>query len=216
MFATIISFWLLLIRSVVVHLYSPNINGGSPVLVMISSCIVCTGTWVAVGFALLLPYCGLFTDGFAAFDPLNEVGIARRINLNVLVDPANGGDLWKLRDGLNAVTQGSVGDATQLNRLADALTAPVVPASGSFVGAARTTSALAADVLSQISGGRQRAEQTEVYATARQDALTALQMQDGVDTDQEMQTLLIVEQAYAANARVLQTADELIQTLIGL
>jgi len=159
---------------------------------------------------------GLFTDGFAAFDPLNEVGIARRINLNVLVDPANGGDLWKLRDGLNAVTQGSVGDATQLNRLADALTAPVVPASGSFVGAARTTSALAADVLSQISGGRQRAEQTEVYATARQDALTALQMQDGVDTDQEMQTLLIVEQAYAANARVLQTADELIQTLIGL
>jgi len=41
-------------------------------------------------------------------------------------------------------------------------------------------------------------------------------MQDGVDTDQEMQTLLIVEQAYAANARVLQTADELIQTLIGL
>ena len=159
---------------------------------------------------------GLFTDGNAAFNPLNEIGLAGRINLNAIVDPSRGGALWRLRDGLNAVAPGAVGDATQLNRLADALTAQVVPASGSFIGAARTSSALAADILSQFSGGRQRAEQTEVFATARQDALNALQMQDGVDTDQEMQMLLIVEQAYAANARVLQTADELIQTLIGL
>jgi flagellar hook-associated protein 1 FlgK len=31
-----------------------------------------------------------------------------------------------------------------------------------------------------------------------------------------MQTLLLVEQAYSANARVIQTIDDLIQTLIGL
>ncbi len=159
---------------------------------------------------------GLFTDGSGAFDPLDEVGLAGRISLNALVDPAQGGDLWRLRDGLGAAAPGPVGDASQLNRLADALTDPVVPASGSFIGAARSTSALAADVLSQVSGGRQRAEQTEVFATTRQDALTELQLQDGVDTDQEMQRLLIVEQAYAANARVLKAADELIQQLIGL
>ena len=38
----------------------------------------------------------------------------------------------------------------------------------------------------------------------------------GVDTDQELQKLLLIEQAYAANARVIQTADELIQLLIRL
>ena len=163
---------------------------------------------------------GLFTDGGAAFDasdPANEIGLAGRLRLNALVDPAQpGGALWRLRDGLGAASAGPVGNAAQLNRLADALTAPVVPVSGSFIGAARTSSALAADVLSQIAGGRQRAEQTEVYATTRQEALKALQMQDGVDTDQEMQMLLTVEQAFAANARVLKAADELIQQLIGL
>lgn len=159
---------------------------------------------------------GLFTDGGAAFDPLNEVGLAGRLRLNALVDPAQGGALWRLRDGIGAAAAGPVGDAAQLNRLSDAMTAPVVPVSGGFIGAARSSSALAADVLSQIAGGRQRAEQTEVYATTRQEALKALQMQDGVDTDQEMQMLLIVEQAFAANARVLKAADELIQQLIGL
>ena len=38
----------------------------------------------------------------------------------------------------------------------------------------------------------------------------------GVDTDQEMQTLLLVERAYAANARVIQTAQAMIDTLMEL
>jgi flagellar hook-associated protein 1 len=41
-------------------------------------------------------------------------------------------------------------------------------------------------------------------------------MANGVDTDQEMQKLLIIEQAYSANAKVVQTMDELIQILMGL
>ncbi|MBC7142568.1 MAG: hypothetical protein H5U18_10515, partial [Rhodobacteraceae bacterium] len=34
--------------------------------------------------------------------------------------------------------------------------------------------------------------------------------------DAEMQNLLLVEQAYSANARVIQVIDDLIQQLIGL
>jgi flagellar hook-associated protein 1 FlgK len=41
-------------------------------------------------------------------------------------------------------------------------------------------------------------------------------LQDGVDTDAELQILLQVEQAFSANARVVQTIDDLIQQLIGL
>ena len=91
-----------------------------------------------------------------------------------------------------------------------------MPASGPFIGAARSASGLAADVLSNISGQRQQADIRQSYATTRQAAMTELQLADGVDTDAEMQDLLVIEQAYAANARVIQTIDSLIQTLIGL
>jgi flagellar hook-associated protein 1 len=34
--------------------------------------------------------------------------------------------------------------------------------------------------------------------------------QDGVDTDQEMQMLLVIEKNYAANAKVIQTVNDMI------
>ena len=91
-----------------------------------------------------------------------------------------------------------------------------VPGSGAFIGAARSASGLAADVLSGIASARQQSEFRESYSTARQEALTEMQLADGVDTDAEMQNLLLVEQAFSANARVIQTIDELIQQLIRL
>jgi flagellar hook-associated protein 1 FlgK len=38
----------------------------------------------------------------------------------------------------------------------------------------------------------------------------------GVDTDAEMQTLLLIEQSYAANAKVVETVDFLIRTLMEI
>ena len=158
---------------------------------------------------------GLFTDGGLILDPLLEEGLAGRIRLNAIVDPAQGGQLWHLRDGLGAVVQGNVGNATLLTALGSALSDPRVASSGSFIGA-RSAAGLAADVLSGIASARQQEELRQSYTVARQGALTELQLADGVDTDAEMQQLLLVEQAFAANARVIQTVDELIQQLIGL
>ena len=39
---------------------------------------------------------------------------------------------------------------------------------------------------------------------------------NGVDSDYEMQMLLQIEQAYAANAKVVQTVESMIQTLMEL
>lgn len=159
---------------------------------------------------------GLFTDAGGAFDPLLEVGLAGRIRINPAVDPVQGGALWRLRDGIGAVTQGDAGNATLIGALADRMAAARVPASGPFIGAAVSASGLASDILSQVAVSRQEAEARTSFSTARQEALTELQLQDGVDTDAEMQNLLMVEQAYSANARVIQTIDDLIQQLIGL
>jgi flagellar hook-associated protein 1 FlgK len=158
---------------------------------------------------------GLFTDGGSAFDPLDEVGLAGRISLNALVDPSAGGALWHLRDGLGATSPGSVGNSAQLNAFSDAMAESRAPTSGSFGSTQRSSSGLAAEVLSSISSARQAAEATQSYHAARQETLTQMSLADGVDTDYELETLLRVEQAYAANAKVIKTIDELIQQILG-
>jgi flagellar hook-associated protein 1 FlgK len=159
---------------------------------------------------------GLFTDAGAAFDPLNEVGLSGRMSLNPLADPAQGGQVWRLRDGLGAAAPGDVGASTLLRGMAAVLTDPRTPSSGAFSGAARGMGGLAADLLSGIATTRQDNDVRVAYTGARRDALTALQLQDGVDADGELQILLQVEQSYAANARVIQAMDDLIRQLIGL
>ena len=42
------------------------------------------------------------------------------------------------------------------------------------------------------------------------------ELQGGVDTDREMQDLLQIEKAYAANAKVIQTVDEMLDLLLGI
>lgn len=159
---------------------------------------------------------GLFTDAGDALDTLDEVGLAGRIQINAAVDPAQGGAVWRLRDGLGATSAGSVGNARLINALSDALSEEEMPASGDFGSALRSASGLAADLLSYASGQRQSAELVESYATSRQETLTELTLAEGVDTDYEMQTLLKVEQAYSANARVIQTIDDMMQQLLDM
>lgn len=159
---------------------------------------------------------GLFTDLGNALDVTDEVGLAGRLRINAAVDPDQGGKVWRLRDGINAATEGSVGDARQLNRMIDALASQRAPSSGDFGSALRSASGLASDLLSFASASRQSADLTKSYAVARQETLTEMTLADGVDTDYEMQTLLKVEQAYAANARVISTIDQMMQQLLDL
>jgi len=159
---------------------------------------------------------GLFTDATAAFDPLNEVGLSRRITLNSAVDPNAGGEVTRLRDGLGAVTAGPAGDATLLGDLRSALEDTRVPASGNFGSGAQTLAGLMASFSGTLASTRGAVEQDLSFTSARLSELTQLQLADGVDTDQELQNLLILEQAYAANARVIQAADDMIETLTRL
>ncbi len=159
---------------------------------------------------------GLFTDGGAALDPLDIVGLANRISLNANVDPSQGGEVWRLRDGLGAVAPGPVGDASLLEALRQRLDDARAPSGGSFSPSERTVSAFAVD-LTSIAGQELNLGNTRLsFENSRYTALNDAMLANGVDTDQEMQKLLLIEQSYAANARVIQTADELIQILIGL
>ena len=57
----------------------------------------------------------------APLDLLNLPGLSARISVNSAVDPAQGGETWRLRDGLNAVAEGEAGSTAILSALTDSM-----------------------------------------------------------------------------------------------
>lgn len=159
---------------------------------------------------------GLFTDGGTAFIAANEISVASRIGINSAVDVHQGGDAWKIRDGLGALTPSSVGDNSTLNRMIEAIRAPQLPASTALPMADRSASGRAGDLLSLFGGESRNDESRLGFATGQHQSLRQMELSKGVDTDAEMQKLMVLEQAYAANARVISAADQMIQTILAL
>ena len=98
----------------------------------------------------------------------------------------------------------------------EALTSLRAPASGGFTAGARKFADLASELVSSVTVRRLTSDTAASFASARADALRTELLRNGVDTDDEMQRLLQIEQAYAANARVIQTVDDMIQTILGI
>lgn len=160
---------------------------------------------------------GLFTDNGAAFNPANELALAQRLEINAAVDPAQGGDLWRLRDGINAAVQGPAGDDTQLRRMIDAMDAQRSPSAATGLISLVSATELAEGITALVAAQAARAEDTTAYNAGQFEILRESELGIvGVDTDYEMQMLLMIEQAYAANARVMATADQLMQTLLEI
>ncbi|MEM9127411.1 MAG: flagellar basal body rod C-terminal domain-containing protein, partial [Pseudomonadota bacterium] len=60
------------------------------------------------------------------------------------------------------------------------------------------------------------ADQRLTFAKGAQQQMAQVEAEQGVDTDQELQRLIQIEQAYAANARLISVVDELMETLLRL
>lgn len=159
---------------------------------------------------------GLFTDHGGAFSAANEVGLAQRLAVNAAVDPAQGGALWRLRDGLGAAAPGMAGDSALLTALQSALATPGTVVSGTFTAGTHSLATLNAAMVSGTATARLAADAEASFATNRAGGLRQQELQNGVDTDQEMQKLLLIEKAFSANARVVQTIDDMMKTALGL
>lgn len=159
---------------------------------------------------------GLFTDGGNAFNPADEVGLAGRLELNSLVSSSGAGETWRLRDGLGATAPGDVGNSTVLASLVDVVQASTAPGSGALGSKAVTMSEMFGKLHSSVSTSRVSSDTAVSYATTQQNTLVSMELEQGVDTDVEMQNLLMIEQAYSANAKIIQTIDDMMQTILGL
>lgn len=156
---------------------------------------------------------GLFTDAGAPFAPANQKGLAARIVVNETLDPDQGGSVDRLRSGgLAGIAAGDVGriDA-MLGEFARVVT---VPTGG--LGTGLTLGALAPALVGGQQAARANAEAATETARAASETVAAARMNfEGVNIDDEMQKLLLVQQSYAANAKVLTTVSNMLDTLLA-
>lgn len=160
---------------------------------------------------------GLFTAGTGTPPAPGDRGVADLISINAAFDPDQGGEIFRLRDGIGAVTEGPAGNGDQLDRLINAFTSSQSTPAALGGGGAQNASGMAALLASDVNYEFQRLAEEQVYSGARFDAAADAELgATAVDTDQELQDLLIIEQSYAANARVIQTISDLIDQLISI
>lgn len=156
---------------------------------------------------------GLLTDGGAPFAIADLEGLSSRITVNAAIDPAQAGELRLLRDGLNSAVAGPVGNTTQIDQWIGSISEVRSDVPGVL---ARSAAGRIAELGAELGTRRLAAEERLSYTGARWDALNSAELANGVDTDQELQILLRIEQAYAANAKVMQSADFMMQRLMEL
>ncbi len=155
---------------------------------------------------------GLFVDPMGT----GAVGLALRLDINAAVDPAQGGATWRLRDGVEATTAGPSGNTDILNAMLDAVTS-VRPVNANGIQGAFSSTDMVAQFAS-LTGQKRLGYEAVLSSTSTQHTmlLDAEHEASGVDVDSEMQDLLLIEQAYAANARVIETASNMIDRLMEL
>lgn len=156
---------------------------------------------------------GLFTLDGASTLPAATTGLAGRMQLSTQISPQTGEGLWRLRSGLAASAPGPTLDPANLANMQTALEAATSLRSGA---PARAYDEHVATQVSALATNRLSDEGSLAYATAEHAALQEDLAAQGVDTDRQMQDLLRLERAYAANARVLSTLDRMMRDLLEI
>jgi flagellar hook-associated protein 1 FlgK len=170
-------------------------------------------------------------DGFAAVDASVAPGqpsifvdagtsptepLARRIAVNPGLLPDQGGDPWRIRDGLGATAQGFTGDNRQIIAFVSRLDEKMAfdPAAG-LLSEGRITD-FAAVLMTEHQYARVRAEEGRDESRLAAESVALMRSGiEGVNMDEELQRLLVIEQNYAANATVMRTLNELLDTLLA-
>ena len=157
---------------------------------------------------------GLFTDGGAAGALGNLNGMASRIAVNDAVDPDAGGELYRIRDGIGATAAGPVGSDTLLRGLIGLMDSSIAQQPELQTGRSLTAAEAVAHVTSFAASALVSANTNYSASEILVERLVESEKQEtAVDTDTELQNLLLIEQAYAANAQIVETINAMFDSL---
>jgi flagellar hook-associated protein 1 FlgK len=162
----------------------------------------------------------LFTDSGAAHDrtdPAQVVGLSERIAVNALVDPDQGGSLWRIRDGVQATAPGAPGDATQVRSFLAVFDESVSYSAGAGLSMSARIGSYATEFVGYQGNQRAAFEERATYQGSISDSLVTQRSNlEGVNVDDEMQKLLLFEQTYNASAKVIQAVRDMMDTLLEI
>jgi len=163
---------------------------------------------------------GLFTDNGAAHDrtdPTQVTGLAGRIAVNSLVVPEDGGDLWRLRTGLHAAGPGAPGDATQVRAFQDVFTQAVAFNSTAGLSTSSTIGGYATSFVGFQGNQRAALDDRSQYQASISSAIDTQRANvEGVNIDDEMQKMLLLEQSYGASAKIIQAVSDMMDKLLEI
>jgi len=160
---------------------------------------------------------GLFTDNGIAFDPLTIDGLAGRIALNSAVDPAQGGDPARLRDGLQSAGPGPLASDVNVRSYLDALTAARPATAIPGVAGSLSAAGMVAGITEAVGVLRTSTETVAANLNATRESLATTEAEEiGVNTDDELAALIQIEQAFAANVQVIQATSRLFQEVVEI
>ncbi len=168
---------------------------------------------------------GLFTYAGATQSPSASLqpGLASQITLNANVDPAQGGDASRLRDGgisgNPSYVYNKTGGPGYANRLIELVnttskTQGFDPAAG--LGAVASVEMFSAGSNGWIGARRQQTESSTTYYGAVVSQTTqALSNATGVNLDDQMSQMLALENSYQASAKLLEAVNSMFNALFS-
>ena len=159
---------------------------------------------------------GIFTDSGGAFDPADTGGLAARLEWNDLVAMDGQAETWRLRDGLYAAAEGDPGDASQLIAYSDAISENRTVSTTKLGTISSDLNTLSASLMSRFARDSDSASNSLSYAATSYTELAQAELALGVDSDAELQNMMLIENAYAANARMLSTIDDMMESLLRI
>lgn len=159
---------------------------------------------------------GLFTDNGFAYDAANLEGLASRLRVNEAVHAGSGGSAWLVRDGLAAAAPGAASSVVQIQAFIDSLNEPMGAAAGTGINSNVTLADYGAEVVTAQGTATSRAEKNFNAARSAAEVIQASRQNvEGVNIDEEMQNLMMIEQSFAANSKMLTAVAEMLDTLLA-
>lgn len=138
------------------------------------------------------------------------------MQINSKISSTGEAEVWRIRDGLGATSPGAGSETVQINAFLAGLDTAMNASTGTGIPAEVTLRDFSAEMITSQVATRARAENDfNAAASAAEVVMSARRNSEGVNIDDEMQQLLLIEQSYAANSRVLTAVSEMIDTLIA-
>lgn len=145
-------------------------------------------------------------------------GLAATIRVNSVVMLSEGGNPGLVRTGLNAAP-GSVpvGDTTQLQKFIAVFTKPVSFSADAGLMTSGTIKNFTNAAISQQHAVRASAASASTSLNIQLETVRASrEASEGVNVEEELQELIVLERTYAANAQIMQTAARMLDKLLEI